>query len=125
MSRQLQAKRTRKLTFSILFAAWFVVGLRQCRPNLPFRCASIKMFSNGLKRKGPATKRASTPFCGHSVTLRFDGSIPSSGFYEKTTLKARFLDRSVLAWAAGGGLSGSNKTSIKRLWRLIYGRSML
>ena len=57
---------------SILFVDWFVVGFNRCLPRRRFRCESIKMFSNGLRRKELATKRASTLFCWLSVTLRFN-----------------------------------------------------
>ena len=67
----LQYAGTRKLMCSILFVDWFVVGFNRCLPRRRFRCESIKMFSNGLRRKEPATKRASTLFCGLSAMLRF------------------------------------------------------
>ena len=54
----LQYAGTRKPMCSILFVDWFVVGFNRCPPRRRFRCESIKMFSNGLRRKELATKRA-------------------------------------------------------------------
>ena len=70
---------TRKLMCSILFVDWFVVGFNRCLPRRRFRRGSIKMFSNGLRRKDLATKRASRLFCGLSVTLRFNWLIDPTG----------------------------------------------
>ena len=75
----LQYAGTRKLMCSISFVDWFVVGFNRCLPRRRFRCESIKMFSNGLRRKELATKRASTLFCGLSVTLRFNWLIDPTG----------------------------------------------
>ena len=76
---------------SILFVDWFVVGFNRCLPRRRFRCESIKMFSNGLRRKELATKRASTLFCGLSVTLRFNWLIDPRLARVIAIVKAVFL----------------------------------